>query len=159
MQIAETLTLLQESDLKSMGQDQHEFRFYYFPSFESCKFFKLNYKDSSLTVKEFTNKKPDGSGEDKVLNSKSIKFTIKDFETLSDLVDKSMFWSLDRDMLKLSIDGSLYIYESKQFVSRKMSGIRKDYHIVLCNAPHNSDFINLGQFFLFKSGHKNIYKN
>lgn len=153
------LKTLKETNLQTIGQETHEFRFYYFPSFESNKLFKINYQDSLLTVKEFVTKKPDGSGTDSLINTKTIKFDFNDFETLNMLIDKSMFWSLEPNIYRLSIDGEFYIYECRQPIQKKLTAIKKEYQIVRCNAPQNFDFINLGQFLLYKTKHKNIYKD
>lgn len=156
---SEILEILKETNLQTIEEEIHEFRFYYYPSFETNKFFKLNYQDSSLTVKEFVTKKPDGSDRDSLINSKIIKFSLSDFETLNMLIDKSMFWSLEPDIYRLSFDGEFYIYECRQPIRKKLTGIKKKYQIVRCNAPHNFDFANLGQFLLFKTDYKNFYKD
>jgi len=155
----ELLTLLQETKLADEGQTSHEFRFYYFPAFGNLMFFKLNYGDSLLTVKEFVSKKPDGTGEDKLLSFETTKLLPKDILTLQGLIDKSMFYSLDQDSYRPSIDCAFYIYEIRQPHRQKIITTEKDYHIVRYNAPQNSDFVNLGQFFLFKTGHENTYKD
>jgi hypothetical protein len=155
---SEALTLLKESNLRDSSQIMKEFRFFYIPAFESYKFLKLNWQDSSMTIKEFLTKKPDGSGVDTLLSSKTIKFGSEDFVVLGQLIDKSMFWSLEPNIISLSIDGSLYIYECRQLIRKKMLKNEKVYHIVRCTSPKNTDFANLGQFLLFKAGFKNSYQ-
>ena len=155
---AEILKQIQETNLDKTDKLTKEFRFFYFPSFENNKLFKLNLLDSSLVVKEFVTKKPDGSGKDSLVNSKKIKLDFNDFETFNKLIDKSMFWYLEPNIFRLSIDGSLYIYEYRQPIQKKLSAIKKEYHIVRCNNPQNFDFANVGQFFLYKAGYANIYK-
>lgn len=154
----EILKQIQETNLDKTDKLTNEFRFFYFPSFENNKLFKLNLLDSSLVVKEFVTKKPDGSGKDSLVNSKKIKLYFNDFETFNKLIDKSMFWYLEPNIFRLSIDGSLYIYEYRQPIQKKLSAIKKEYHIVRCNNPQNFDFANVGQFFLYKAGYTNIYK-
>ncbi len=154
----EILKQIQEPNLDTTDTLINEFRFFYFPSFENNKLFKLNLIDSSLVVKEFVTKKPDGSGKDSLVNSKKIKLDFNDMETFNKLIDKSMFWYLESNIFRLSIDGSLYIYEYRQPIQKKLSAIKKEYHIVRCNNPQNFDFANVGQFFLFKAGYANTYK-
>lgn len=155
---AETLKQLLETNLAKTDKLTNEFRFFYFPSFENNKLFKLNLLDSSLVVKEFVKKKPDGSGKDSLVNTKKIKLDFNDLETFNKLIDKSMFWHLEPNIFRLSIDGSLFIYEYRQPVQKKLSAINKEYHIVRFNNPQNFDFVNVGQFFLYKAGYTNIYK-
>lgn len=153
------LKQIKETNLVEMEKSSYEFRFYYFPSYENNKLFKLNFLDSTLVVKEFIIEKPDGTGKDSLISFKKIKFNNQDFETLYKLIEKSMFLNLECNIEKLSIDGSLYIYELKQPIQLKVSSIKKEYQIVRYNNPKNFDFVNLGQFFLFKTGYKNIYKD
>jgi hypothetical protein len=156
--VADLPDIVREKSLRN-ATEVEEFRFYYFPLFSSNKFFKLNFRDSILTVKEFLTKKPDGSGSDTLLNSKNVKFSSHDFKTFHTLIDKSLFWALDSNLFRLSIDGESYVYECRQVTHQDIGKAQNSYHIVRCSSPTNSDFVNLGQFFLFKSGSKNKYSD
>jgi len=160
-EISGILKILNEKSIRIEDTMAHEFRCYYFPPFrENNIFFKLNYIDSILTIKEFTNKYPDGSGSNSFLKTKNIHLDIDDFKKIDSLMTKSMFWSLENFVYPyISIDGETFIYECRQPRPKINVEIQKDYHVVKAASPKNVDFANLGQFFLFKIGHKNIYRS
>lgn len=158
--ISGILKILNERSIRHQDTIAHEFRCYYFPPYrENNLYFKLNYLDSVLTIKEFQSKYPDGSGSEGLLKSQQIKLDINDFKTITRLVTKSMFWSLESVVYPyISIDGETFIYECRQPMPTKRAEVQKNYHAVEAAAPQNVDFVNLGHFFLLKAGHKNNYK-
>ncbi|MES2516288.1 MAG: hypothetical protein V4580_19190 [Bacteroidota bacterium] len=162
-ELSETLQLLQEKDLRDSVDNVHEFRCYYLPQLENYKYFRLNFEDSILTIKEYRTKLPDGSGQHTVFSTRTIKFTSDDFEVLDKLITNSLFWSLDKAVYPyVAIDGISYIYEYRwpwPIATKNRFETRKKYKIVSTRNPKNSDLINLGQFFALKGGYKNFYRN
>jgi hypothetical protein len=160
-EISSIVKILNEKSISDIDTMAHEFRCYYFPPFRENKlYFRLNYHDSVLTIKEFQNKYPDGSGAETLINSQNIQLGINDFKLIDSLITKSMFWSLENFVYPyISIDGETFIYECRQPMPKKITEVQKDYHVVKGASPKNFDFANLGQFFLLKIEHKNTFRN
>ncbi|MBP7810591.1 MAG: hypothetical protein KA163_14960 [Bacteroidia bacterium] len=133
------------------------------PQLENYKYFRLNFADSIVTIKEYRTKLPDGSGKDTLFSSRTIKFTTEDLKTLDKLVTNSLFWSLDKAVYPyIAIDGIAYTYECKlpkPSTTKSIFETRRQYHSVSARNSKNMDLCNLGQFFALKGGYKNFYRD
>lgn len=124
--ISKSLSAVKEKPLNDSVSPKQEFRCYYFPSFETAKFFKINFQDSSLLVREFTTKRPDGTGENKLLLNNAVKLSRDDFEKLDRLIERSHFWSLETVTYPyVTIDGVRYVYEYKEPIKPAAGWIKK----------------------------------
>ena len=153
--------VIKERDLKTDTATANEFRFFFFQPrwLGEFEFYKVSYKDSSLTCKDFRLKLPDGCGSERLLNSRTIKLTKNDFDTITWLIDKSMFWGLETITDDVSyLDAKDYIYEGRRDKEDKFYPDLKKYHVVKRYAPHNSDFINLGQWLRKKGKNESEHK-
>ena len=84
-----------------------------------------------------------------------------DLNKINYLIDKSMFWSLEtHEPKRMILDADAYLYEGRQTVDKKWDdAYKKDYHLVIRYAQRNFDFVNLGQFLMYKAGLPNNYKD
>ena len=161
-EITKTVSALNEKDLNNDTTGIIETRFYFFqPRFKGLhEFYKINYSDSSLCLKEFTLVEPDGSGNDSIYSTKTIKLANQDFKKINILLDKSMFWSL-KTLIESTpyFDHDTYIYESVRFEKGRKTSSKRHHHFVYNYAPTNKDFINFGQYLRFLARQKNTYND
>ncbi len=161
-EIAKTVSALKEKDLNNDTTGIIETRFYFFqPRFRGLhEFYKINYSDSALYLKEFTLVGPDGSFNDSIYLTKTIKLTNQDFNKINRLLDKSMFWSL-KTLIESTpyFDRDTYIYESVRIEKERKISNKRHHHFVYSYAPTNKDFINFGQYLRLLAGQKNTYND
>lgn len=160
--IQKIITVLKEKDLTTDTTGIIETRFYFFqPRFSGLfEFYRINYSDSTLCLKEFTLVDPSGAGEDSIYSTKTIKLTSQNLKNINKLLNKSMFWSLKNIIESdLYFDADTYIYESVRVENKRKSNSKRQHHWVYSYAPINRDFINFGQYLKFLAGQKNTYND
>lgn len=136
---------VKEPDLNTDSTPAYEFRFFFLqPRWKGLfEFYKVNYTDSSLSVKQFAVKAPDGTGDNRLLSTKTIKMSKADLETLNALIEKSKFWKLETLITDPSyFDKETYMYEGKRVKGHKTI----QYKVVKRYAPSDPDFIDMGQW-------------
>jgi hypothetical protein len=160
--IKKTISVLKEKDLASDTTVILETRFYFFqPLFRGLfEFYRINYSDSTLCLKEFTLIDPSGAGKDTIYSIKTIKLTNQNFKRIDKLLDKSMFWSL-KTLIESTpyFDSDTYIYESVRIEKERKTGNKRHHHFAYSYAPTNKDFINFGQYLRLLAGQKNTYND
>ncbi|MBL7937388.1 MAG: hypothetical protein JNM51_16400 [Bacteroidia bacterium] len=157
--LEKTLAVLNEE--KQDKANKPETRFYFFqpPLRGLYEFYKINFSDSILLFKQFTQIRPDGSGKDSVYLIKITKLTRQNLQTIAALQDKSMFWNLKTliESDRYPFDSDTYIYESIR-IEKNKNDSHQHHHLVYSYAPTNKDFINFGQYIRLIAGQKNTYK-
>lgn len=160
--LEKTLVVLNEKNLKQDSTNKLETRFYFLqPPFRGYyEYYKLNFSDSTLHFKQFTEIRPDGSGNDTIYLIKTIKLTKQNIKIITRLQDKSMFWNLKTliESEQYPFDSDTYIYESVRF-EKNENGSHQHHHLVYSYAPTNKDFINFGQYLRLLAGQKNTYQD
>ena len=160
--IKKTIAVLKEKDLSTDTTGIIETRFYFFqPRFRGLfEFYRINYSDSTLCLKEFTLVDPSGAGEDSIYSTKTIKLTSQNLKNIDRLLNKSMFWSL-KTLIESTpyFDSDTYIYESVRIEKERKSNNKRHHHWAYSYAPTNKDFINFGQYLKLLAGQKNTYND
>ena len=160
--IEKTILALKEINLNNDTTCIIETRFYFFqPRFRGLnEFYKINYSDSNLYLKEFTLVDPSGAGRASIYSTKTIKLTSQDFKKINQLLDKSLFWSL-KTLIESPpyFDSDTYIYESVRNENDRKIKNKRHHHFAYSYAPTNKDFINFGQSLRLLAGQKNTYND
>jgi len=156
-----TLLVIKEQNLASDTTLKQETRFYFHQTTGNIReFYKINYDDSTLIFKMFTQASPKEIGKDSIYLTKIIKLSAHNIKTIAVLLDKSKFWS--RNTLTESnyspFDGDHYKYESVR-IENSETDKKRHYHSVISYAPTNQDFINFGQYLRSLAGQKNTFKD